>query len=266
MEAPFFQDRADAAKQLIAALPPDIDGTWLVLGLPRGGVPIAAAIAQHLGAELGVVIVRKVGAPGNPELAVAAITGPGEDEIAINRPVQKLCGLSDMDVRKLSIQPVQEVEARRRLWVQPKASAVWRGRDILIVDDGAATGTTLEAAVAAVKNQKAKTITVALPVALSGALDRLDVMDVRFVCLHRSDHLASVGGAYNDFPQVSDQQVSDLLSRQRVRGVFQQKKYKKKPRRCLFFFGNMIVTEGVTTVWKNTQSLSSKTTQTSEKR
>lgn len=212
MQAYYFQDRADAANQLITALPPDIDSSWLVLGLPRGGVPIAAPVARHLGATLDLLIVRKVGTPGNPELAVAAVTGPGEDQITINKSVQRLCGLSDADILKLAVRQVQEVEARRRMWARSRNATELRGRDVLIVDDGAATGTTLEAAVVAARHQGAGSIVVAIPVALEGALDRLNALDVRMVCLHKASDLAAVGSAYRDFPQITDQQVTDLLS------------------------------------------------------
>lgn len=215
MQTYLFQDRADAANQLIAALPSDIDSAWLVLGLPRGGVPVAAEIARHLGATLDLLIVRKVGAPGNPELAVAAVTGPGDDQIIINNTVQRLYSLTDADIRKLAVRPVQDVEARRHMWARSRNAPELRGRDVLIVDDGAATGTTLEAAVVAARHQGVESIVVALPVALSGALDHFDAADVRIVCLHHARNLASVGSAYRDFPQITDQQVSDLLSKSR---------------------------------------------------
>lgn len=141
MQPYLFRNRSDAAARLTAALPPDIDATWLVLGLPRGGVPIAAQIA------------RKFGTPGNPELAVAAVTGPGDDQIVINKSVQRLCGLTDADIRERAIRSVQEVEARRRMWTKSRDTIALQGRDILLVDDGAATGTTLAAAIQAARQQ-----------------------------------------------------------------------------------------------------------------
>ena len=197
---------------MIAALPPFVDRTWLVCGLPRGGVPIAAAIARHLGAQLDVLIVRKVGAPANPELAVAAVTGPRDDQIVINKAVQRLYGLTDADIHALAIQPAKDVEARRRMWAQDDAPTTVSGRDILIVDDGAATGTTLAAAIAAARQQGARRIIAVIPVALQGALTHLHASDVQVICLHHPDHLSSVGEAYQQFPQVSDVQVADFLS------------------------------------------------------
>ena len=216
MQPYLFLNRSDAAAKLTAALPTDIDGRWLVLGVPRGGVPAAAEIACHLGSTLDLVIVRKVGAPGNPELAIAAVTGPGDDQIVINKSVQGLFGLTDADIRELALQSVKEVEARRRMWTRSGETTPLQGRDVLIVDDGAATGTTLEAAIQAVRQQGARAICVALPVALPGALVRLSASDVRFVCLHQPEYLSSVGAAYRDFPQVSDQEVVDLLSNNRT--------------------------------------------------
>lgn len=212
MSAFLFQDRADAARQLIAALPPDIDDRWLVLGLPRGGVPIAAAIAHHLGADLDLLIVRKVGAPGNPELAIAAVTGPGEDQIAFNRSVQKAFGLSDAETRRLAARPIKEVEDRRALWTSSRDPQALRNRDVLVVDDGAATGTTLEAALNLLRRQGTGRIAVALPVALSGALGRLSKSGEHMICLHHATQLSAVGSAYRHFPQVPDDEVSELLS------------------------------------------------------
>jgi putative phosphoribosyl transferase len=212
VSGPFFKDRADAARQLIAALPPDIDRRWLVLGLPRGGVPIAADIARHLGGAFDILIVRKVGLPNNPELAVAAVTGPGPDQLAINRTLQDMLDLSELDIQALAVEPIREVEKRRRMWLEGRSPLPFIDRDVLIVDDGAATGTTLEAALTMVRRQGARAIAVAVPVALQGALDRLSMSGVRVICPHRSDRLYSISGAYRDFPQVTDQQVTDMLS------------------------------------------------------
>ncbi|CAN0317392.1 unnamed protein product [Chrysoparadoxa australica] len=120
--------------------------------------------------------------------------------------------LSELDIQALAVEPIREVEKRRRMWLEGRSPLPFIDRDVLIVDDGAATGTTLEAALTMVRRQGARAIAVAVPVALQGALDRLSMSGVRVICPHRSNRLYSISCAYRDFPQVTDQQVTDMLS------------------------------------------------------
>jgi len=205
----FYRDRADAAEDLIRHLPDEVDRTWVVLALPRGGVPIAAAIAAHLGARLGLLIVRKVGVPGNPELALAAVTGAGPDEIVVNDALRRALGLSDAEVLELARPEVEEIARRRRLWLADEVPLA--SRPVLIVDDGVATGATLRAAVEAARRRGAARIGVALPVALGTSLLGLSHVSP-VVCPHPAAGLSAVGAAYSDFPQVSDSEVTMYLS------------------------------------------------------
>lgn len=206
----FFRDRAQAAEALIRLLPPEVDRDWLVLALPRGGVPVAAPIARHLEAALDLMVVRKVAAPGNRELALAAVTGPGPAGIVVNEPLRDMLGLADTDVVRLARPEIEEVARRRKLWAAPGFPLT--GRSVLIVDDGLATGTTMRAALAAARAQGARQIGVALPVALGTSLRRLPADLSPVICPHPSADLSAVGGAYEDFPQVSDAEVFTILS------------------------------------------------------
>lgn len=206
----FFRDRAEAAEVLIRLLPAGVGKDWLVLALPRGGVPVAAPLARHLGAALDLLIVRKVGTPGNPELALAAVTGPEHTEIAVHEGLRDMLGLTDDDVARLARPEVEEIARRRKLWAAPGFPLA--GRSVLIVDDGMATGTTLRAAISAASAQGARQIGVALPVALGSSLRQLPSGLSPVICPHPSADLSAVGAAYDHFPQVSDQEVADTLS------------------------------------------------------
>lgn len=210
-----FADRLDAAEALIRALPPGIGPDWLVLALPRGGVPIAAAIARHLGADLDVILVRKVGAPGNRELALAAVTGPAPDQMVVNEAVRDMLAIDDEGLQALAAGPIREIEARRRRWCPEGRAFTIAGRDVLLVDDGVATGTTLAAALGAVRAQGARRIAVAVPVALGRALDPFRDHGVEIICPHPNAPFAGVGAAFATFPQVADDEVSRLLEKAR---------------------------------------------------
>lgn len=202
-----FRDRAQAAEELIRLLPADVGKDWLILALPRGGVPVAAPLARHLGGVLDLMIVRKVGTPGNPELALAAVTGPGPTEIVINESLRDMLGLADEDVLQLARPEVEEIVRRRKLWAAPGLPLA--GRAVLLVDDGMATGTSLRAAIGAAAAQGARRIGVALPVALGDSLHKLPGGLSPVICPYPSAELSAVGAAYDFFPQVSDEEVAD---------------------------------------------------------
>lgn len=211
----FFTDRADAAEKLIGALPEIVNSDWLVLALPRGGVPIAEAIARHLGSQLDLIVVRKVGAPGNPELAIAAVTGPDEKDIVLNAPLADRLGLSEAEIRARAAEQVREVAERRRKWNVGDTQVPLTGRDVLIVDDGVATGTTLAAAVQSAEQKGARRIAIAVPVALGSALRRFRQAGLLIVCPHPNAAISAVGAAYRRFPQVEDDEVAQAMARNR---------------------------------------------------
>lgn len=208
---PYFDDRTDAGAQLATFLPDGIGRDWLVLALPRGGVPVAVALARHLGATLDLLVVRKVGAPRNPELALAAVTGPGADQLVVNDRVRRMLEVDDATLQELARTQVSEVARRQAMWKGARGDVAIKGRKVLIVDDGVATGTTLAAAVRAVRQQGAAEIAIAVPVALKGALARYAGTDITVICPYPDAPLFAVGQAYRNFPQVADTEVLTLM-------------------------------------------------------
>lgn len=207
-----FADRHDAGRQLaerVAALPEGPDP--IVLGLPRGGVPVAWEIAQALKAPLDVWLVRKLGLPWNPEVAMGAIAEGGvcyRDDAMI-----RALRLSEDDVQSVIEAETTELERRRRRYRGEAPAPPLEGRQVILVDDGLATGATLEAAVAAVRQARPAWLVVAVPVAAPEALARLATRVDTLVCLHQPRQFAAVGQWYRHFDQTSDEEVLRLLER-----------------------------------------------------
>ncbi len=208
-----FSDRADAGRQLadrlartvVAALGP------IVLGLPRGGVPVAAEVARGLRAPLDVLVIRKVGVPWQPELAVGAV---GEGGIrVVNSDIFRSTGLTEAELDGLVARAAAEVEERVRGYRAGRAAVEVAGRDVVLVDDGIATGATMHAAVDVVRARGALTVTVATPVAAVQSLARLRPVADRIVCLLEPSDLRGVGLWYRDFTQTSDSEVAELLDK-----------------------------------------------------
>ena len=169
-----YQDREDAARQVLEALPPLVDEDIVVLALPRGGVPIGAVIARALNAPLDLLLVRKVGAPRNPELAIGAVTGPGNDGLVVNESVAQLYGLTREDVARLAEPELDELERRRQAYLGQRPKVPVHGKTVILVDDGIATGTTVRSALVALRQQGPKRIILAVPVASADVLTDLD--------------------------------------------------------------------------------------------
>lgn len=207
-----FADRQDAGLRLAAQLT-DVIATgssgWLVLALPRGGVPVAAAIARELGLPLDVLLVRKLGVPGQPELAMGAIAGSGT--VVRNEGVIAQLGVTDEAFGQVQQAEQQELERRRLLYTGGRSAPVLRGRKLLIVDDGLATGATMKAAAEAALVEQPDSITVAVPVGAPDTVVELEELVDRVVCLHTPQWLSSIGQWYADFGQTSDSEVRMLL-------------------------------------------------------
>ncbi|WP_288940198.1 phosphoribosyltransferase family protein [uncultured Roseovarius sp.] len=206
-----YQDREDAARQVLEALPPLMDEDIVVLALPRGGVPIGAVIARALNAPLDLLLVRKVGAPRNPELAIGAVTGPGNDGLVVNESVAQLYGLTGEDVARLAEPELDELERRRQAYLGQRPKVPVRGKTVILVDDGIATGTTVRSALVALRQQGPKRIILAVPVASADVLADLENQVDRVVCPEPHLHFGAVGGAYRVFDQVADSTVIDLM-------------------------------------------------------
>jgi putative phosphoribosyl transferase len=188
-------------------------GDVVVLGLPRGGVPVGYEVARALNAPLDVFIVRKLGTPGQPELAMGAIASGGI--LVLNPDVVHGLNIPEEVIRDVSAREQQEIERREREYRGNQPPVSIRGHAVILVDDGLATGSTMRAAVSAVRDRDPASILVAVPVAAASTCDELrsEAEVDHVICLATPEPFQAVGQWYRDFPQVSDEQVRDLLKR-----------------------------------------------------
>lgn len=203
-----FRNREDAARQLAARLARYSGQRPLVLGVPRGAVPIAAIVAETLGGDLDVVLVRKLGAPGQPELAIGAVDESG----TVVRG--RYFDLAPAEwVRQEAAAQLATLGARRARYTRARPPLSPAGRLVILVDDGVATGASLEAAIRAVRAQGPATLVAAVGVAPPHTLARLRPLVDDLVCLYATEDFAAVGQFYDDFGEVTDADVVDVLAR-----------------------------------------------------
>lgn len=207
-----YRDRTQAGEELARALVGErhLGSGVLVAALPRGGVPVAAPIAAALDAELDVCLVRKLGVPGQPELALGALAEGGIR--VLDSGLIRGCGLHPDDVERLTRDAQAEIERRARLYRGARPAAPIKERTVMVVDDGLATGATMIAAVHALREQGAARLIVAVPVGSRGACRLLEEEGVRTVCLRTPEPFGSVGAWYRDFTQVTDEEVRNYMA------------------------------------------------------
>jgi putative phosphoribosyl transferase len=209
-----FRDRADAGRQLADRLGP-VTGDPVVLGLPRGGVPVAAEVAERLGAPLDVVLVRKLGVPYQPELAMGAV---GEGGVRVlDEEVLALAGVDGAQLAAAEARARAEIEVRAAQLRGSRPQVPLAGRTAVVVDDGVATGSTARAACRVVRAHGAGRVVLAVPVAAPDSLARLARDADEVVCLEAPEHLLAIGQWYHDFTQTSDREVVELLERAAAR-------------------------------------------------
>ena len=207
-----FRDRIEAGRLLGARLADsNLPKDAIVLGLPRGGVPVAFEVARVLGAPLDVIVVRKLGVPWQPELAMGAIASCGVR--VLDQQLIRMEGISLEDVEAVAAREEYEAERREQLYREGRPALELRGRTVILVDDGLATGSTMLAAVKCVKSLQPSTVIVAVPVASRQACAHLRHVADECVCLAVPEPFGSVGEWYQDFGQTSDAEVRDLLRR-----------------------------------------------------
>jgi putative phosphoribosyl transferase len=209
--AVIFRDRHHAGLSLAGELALMELPDPVVLALPRGGVPVAAQVAKILRAPLDVIIVRKVGAPGNPELAVAAIVDGNPPDVVVNREIVESYGLDDDALAELVKRERPELERRRNAYRGKRRQLSVTGKTAIIVDDGAATGTTVKVAIRALKRRSPREVVVALPAAPPETVKELEREGVRVVCLAQPANFLALGYHYRDFTQVPDETVTATL-------------------------------------------------------
>lgn len=209
-----FQNREEAGRQLAGALR-DYAGRddLLVLALPRGGVPVAFEVARSLGAPLGLFLVRKLGVPGREELAMGAIASGGVR--VLNEDAVQMLGISDEIIEAVAARERAELVRRERLYRGGEAPPAVRGRTVILVDDGLATGATMRAAVRALRQQAPARIVVAVPTAsVESCAEFRDEVDA-IICAVTPEPFMGVGRWYVDFSQTSDEEVRALLAQAR---------------------------------------------------
>ncbi len=205
-----FADRADAGRRLAARLARSDDEDVVVLGLPRGGVPVAAEVAAALGAPLDVILVRKLGVPSQPELAVGAI---GESGVRlVNDDVASGARIDPETLAGIEARERAELERRARRYRQARPGVSMAGRTAIVVDDGFATGATARAACRVARRLGARRVVLAVPVAPRGWEQRVGTDADECVALDTPEPFRAVGQAYRDFAQVPDDVVIDLIT------------------------------------------------------
>lgn len=206
-----FGDRAEAGRLLAERLAGMGLARPVVYALPRGGVPVALEVARRLGAPLDLVLVRKIAAPGQPELALGAIVDGASPQTVINEDVRRHTGADDAWLDRAAARELAELERRRALYLGDRAQVLPAGRTAVVVDDGLATGATMKAALTALRRQGATRICVAVPVAPLDALAGIEDLADQVVCLHPARVFPGVGAFYDDFHQLSDDETVRLL-------------------------------------------------------
>ena len=208
---PRFRDRADAGRALAASLAGYAGRSDVtVLALPRGGVPVAFEVARALGAPLDVFLVRKLGLPGHEEFAMGAIASGGIR--LINDDVVREYSISRAEIDAVIAAEERELERRERIYRDGRPLPPLENRTVILVDDGLATGASMQAAVLAVREQSPGRIIVAAPVAAVETCDDFRALVDEIVCVETPDPFYAVGIWYEDFEQTTDQEVHDLLS------------------------------------------------------
>jgi predicted phosphoribosyltransferase len=205
-----FEDRKDAGRKLAAKLASFAGRDDVtVLALPRGGIPVGFEVARALGAPLDVFVVRKLGVPGHEELAMGAIASGGA--VSVNQEVVTALGITDEQLGELAEAEAAELAWREQLYREGRHPAQLRGRTVLVVDDGLATGSTMFAAILALRELDPARIVVAVPVAPADTCREIRQQADELICLDTPEPFFSVGQFYRDFSQTSDEEVRSLL-------------------------------------------------------
>lgn len=196
----------------------------VVLALPRGGVPVAAEVASALHAPLDLLLVRKIGAPGHGELAVAAVAEGPPSAVVVDDEIRHMTGASRAYVDHEAKEELREIARRRTAYLRDRPPLSVEGKTAVVVDDGIATGTTVRAALQALRRRKPARLVLAIPVAPSEAVAALRAEVDDLVCLSQPPYFHAVGLHYADFHQVSDDEVVRILDETRKRGCAAQRR------------------------------------------
>jgi putative phosphoribosyl transferase len=210
-----FRNRTEAGKLLASQLTDYANRSdVLVLGLPRGGVPVAYEVAKELDAPLDVCLVRKLGVPGHKELAMGAIAAGGVR--VINENVIDWLRISPETINEVAAMEIRELDRRSHIYRGNRPLPKVKNHTIILVDDGIATGATIRAAISTLKKQKPRKLVVAVPVAGLSTCEELQAEVDEVVCILKPEDLYAIGLWYEDFQQTTDAEVCELLTRQKL--------------------------------------------------
>lgn len=207
-----FIDRQDAGRQLADQLEHLRGEPCVVLALPRGGVPVGAEIAARLGAPLDLLLVRKIGVPWHPELAMGAVVDGVDPVIVRNDAIIASADVSDREFEAVCQRELAEIERRRKRYLAARKPTEITGRVAIVVDDGIATGATVRAAIQGLKRRNPKRIVLAVPVAPPDTIARLEGEVDEVVCLDQPLGFGAIGFYYRDFSQLDDEEVVRMLA------------------------------------------------------
>lgn len=207
-----FRNRKDAGQRLAEALAPYKDKRPVALALPRGGVPVAAEVARALDAPLDLILVRKIGVPYQPELAMGAVVDGPEPLVVRNEDVIRLAGVPEAEFAAIRDSELAEIGRRRSRYLGGRSHPDLAGRVAIVIDDGVATGATTRAALRAVRARNPQQLILAVPVAPTGTLAELADEADEIVCLEDYESFMAIGGYYSDFRQVGDEEVRSILA------------------------------------------------------
>ncbi len=206
-----FQDRLEAGKKLAEALSHLQGENLIVVGIPRGGIIVAVEVAKHFSAPLDIVFPRKIGAPGNPELAIGAVVEKGE--IYLNEGLVKSLGVSKEYIEEEVKRELLEIKRRKRDYLGGREELSYQGKTVILVDDGLATGYTALAALRALRKKKPGKLILAVPVSPSETLEFLKPYADKVFALEVPYYFYAVGQFYRSFEQVSDEEVKEVISK-----------------------------------------------------
>jgi predicted phosphoribosyltransferase len=207
-----FRDRTDAGRRLARALSGYKNRQPVILALPRGGLPVAAEVARALDAPLDLLIVRKIGVPFQPELAMGAVVDGLNPLVVRNEDIIRLVGISASEFAAVCEVELAEIRRRRQRYLAGRPHPVLEGRSVIVVDDGIATGATMRAALRAVRQQRPDRLVLAIPVASVETLQDFRGEADEIICLEEHDPFGSIGAYYADFKQLSDEEVVEILA------------------------------------------------------
>jgi len=208
-----FKNRSEAGQKLARALSHYKDQYPVILALPRGGVPVTAEVDAVLDAPLDLILVRKIGVPFQPELAMGAVVDGGAPIIVRNEDVIQSAGIDEAQFKAVCDGELAEIERRRQRYLGGRERVDVVGRTVVVIDDGIATGATMRAALRATRVRNPKKLVLAVPVAPSESIVAMREEAEEVICLEDHEFFGAIGFYYRDFRQVSDEEVIEMLKR-----------------------------------------------------